>query len=812
VTFEIFEIKIGIKFNKMRTKLVYVYRSIVKNKGISVINILGLAIGMIAVLLIFQYISFEKSYDRFFEKNNQLHRLVFYRHYKTGLDKSVGINYYLGETAFRKIPEVENFCRVKKETVYMLSGEKIFKEERVLFADSSFFDMFSHKILSGNKQKFLREPGEVIISESTALKYFGNDSPVGKIIYTHPDRKPLTITGVIGDVPDNTHLRFDMVISLSTVTNNSYCYSCNNTNTYFLIKKGSDPVKISAKITDLAEEEFASRKVEIDFPIEYQLQKLTDIHLHSNFRFEFEPNGNNKYLSILFIIALLILISAGFNYFNLFSASTGKRINSIGIRIINGASGSNIITEFITETFFTGLLSLMIAFALLFLFFPVIRSFLDLDFTMKSMLNLKTWLLPSLLLLIMSSVAGLFLGLTIYNTPPVTFIKRDIKVNRRKKSGRILLALQFLIAIVLIGCTFGAIRQIHYLQNEAFTMDLNNTIVVKRPEAKEYNTAQKSFGEALLNYPGITGIAYSTVIPGEKNGWVKGGISLKGKGNLAYQFFQSDVSPNFFDFFKVRLLAGRQFFKDETNWAGGTKHLILNKEAAMALEEENLGNLIGKSLWDNDLKEDMGEIVGIIDGYFQNSLDQVVKPTIFNCDQSGYYIYIRFNSKDAKGVVDKVTYEFNRNFGQQYFEYFFLDSYFNTQYKTHIQLFRCFILFSMMAVIISCLSLFGLVYITTISRTKEIGIRKLNGAKVREVLFLLNREYFILVTIGYIISVPIIWYLMGKWLQNFAYRIEPGIWLFVLSGLLAYLIALLTVSWISWSASTKNPVEALRYE
>jgi putative ABC transport system permease protein len=364
----------------------------------------------------------------------------------------------------------------------------------------------------------------------------------------------------------------------------------------------------------------------------------------------------------------------------------------------------------------------------------------------------------------------------------------------------------------LIGCTLGAMKQLNYMQGKAFTMKIDQTLVVKRPTAKEFNSSQKSFQEALLKYPGITEIAYSTVIPGEKNGWVKGGISLKGKEKLGYQFFQSNVSPNFFNFFNVKLLAGRQFFSDETNWMGGTKHLILNKEAALTFGEDNPENIIGKTLWDNDLKEDMGEVVGIIDGYFQNSLDLEIKPTIFNCDHLGNFLFIRISNADVKGIVDKVTSEFRSYFKDQYFEYYFLDSYFNLQYKSYIQLFRCFILFSLMAVIISCLSLFGLVIMATLSRTKEIGIRKLNGARVSEILYLLNKEFIILVAIAYIVAVPVIWYAIHKWLQSFAFRTDLSWWLFGLAGIFAFGIALMTVSWQSWKAATRNPVEALRYE
>ena len=350
------------------------------------------------------------------------------------------------------------------------------------------------------------------------------------------------------------------------------------------------------------------------------------------------------------------------------------------------------------------------------------------------------------------------------------------------------------------------------MQHKALTMDIEQTLVVKRPVDRKFNPSQVSFQESLMRLPDIEEITYSTITPGEKNTWVKGGISLKGKESLGYQFFQSDVAPNFFSFFNVRLLAGRNFFPDETNWQGGPRHLILNKEAALALGEDSYKDLIGKTMYDSDNKEDIGEIVGVIDGYFQNSLDQEIKPTIFNCDQGGYFIFIRIQNANTQDIVGNVKSEFQKYFKNQYFEYFFLDDYFNMQYRSHIQLFRCFILFSLMAIIITSLSLFGLVLQVSLSRTKEIGIRKINGARVSEILYLLNKDFIFLVLFACLIAIPVAWYALYKWLQSFAYRTEIGWWIFGLAGIFAFGIALLTVSWQSWRAATRNPVETLRYE
>ncbi|HEY4788328.1 MAG TPA: ABC transporter permease, partial [Bacteroidales bacterium] len=312
----------------LQTTLLLAFRNILKNKWMNSINMIGLAIGMMAVLLIYQYIRFENSYDKHLVNVDRLHRLVFYRYYQTGLDKSVGNNYYVGQLAFEKIPGIENFCRCRKETQFVQVGEKIFKEERTFFADSSFFDMFSYQVVAGSKQGFLRKPDVAVITESLARKYFGNENPVGKIIYgVNPGRKAVTIQGVVKDVPENSHLKFDMVVSLATLTGKNYCYTCNNTNTYFLLRKGVNPILIAKKITDIAEGYFKTMNIKINFPIEYHLQPITDIHLHSNFRFEHGINGNDKYQSILVVMALFILISAGLNYFNLYASLTERRIN-----------------------------------------------------------------------------------------------------------------------------------------------------------------------------------------------------------------------------------------------------------------------------------------------------------------------------------------------------------------------------------------------------------------------------------------------------------------------------------------------------
>jgi putative ABC transport system permease protein len=789
------------------------FRTFRKNSGqsgISFINVVGLSLGLMSVLLIFLYINYEKSFDRFFQDNERIYRLVFYRHYKTGLDVSIGNNYYIGQLASEKIPGIDKFCRVKKEAVFINRGEQLFKEENTLFADSTFFDIFSHQVISGDKKTFLRMPDEAVITESLSKRYFGGTNPIGEILQV--GKKSLIVRGVVKDVPRNSHLKFDIVISLSTITDAGYCYSCNNTATYFLIGKSKDPTVLENEITMLGKREFISRGVNIDFPVEFKLQKLTDIHLHSNYRFEFQPNGNDKTLSVLLLIALLILVSAGLNYLNLYSSIIRKRTTQIGIKRANGASGKDIVLELIYESELTGVLSLIISYILLFFLFPLFRDFLNLDLDLRTSLSYKIWSIPLLIITFFSILTGFSLGIKVYDRIPASFIRQDNVLRNKRLSGRLFLTLQLVIALSLICITIIAMKQIDYMKNDALTMDMENILVIKRPTSSAFNTAQNSFQESILRIPGVTGYTFSTISPGEKNSWVKGGISLKGEEKLDYQFFQMDVSPDFFDFFKVKLLEGRQFYKDENNWTGSARHLILNKEAARAFGKTDLKELIGKTMFDADSKENIGEIVGIIDGYFQNSLDQEVKPMIFNCDQIGYYIYIKLKEKDKQAILDNVITQFHTHFKNQYLEYYFLDDYFNSQYNSHILLFRSILLFCVMAVIITSLSLFGLALTEIIKRTKEIGIHKINGASVAKVLYILNKEYIILVLAASVVSLPASYIIGKKWIENFAYCTTLDWWIFLAACLSTILIALTTLSWQSWKAATKNPVDSLRYE
>ena len=330
----------------------------------------------------------------------------------------------------------------------------------------------------------------------------------------NPGKKALTVQGVIKDVPRNSHLRFDIVIPLSAVINKSYCFSCNNTNTYFLLREGSDPVKVAGEITLLAKENFTARNITIDFPIEYHLQPIKDIHLHSNYRFEFEANGNSKYLTILSAIAFLILLSAGMNYFNLFFSIASRRIHGIGIRIINGASRSDILTEFTTEALLTGLISIALAFILLVLLFPVFKLFLNLDFTLTPTFLIKAWAFPICAMIFVSLLAGWYLGYKLFRIAPVSFINKDINISNRKNYRRLLFPGQLVISIILIGFTIGALKQINHMQKEAFTMNIDQTVVVKRPVAREFNPAQKSFQESLLKNPAINADNIFNNLPG----------------------------------------------------------------------------------------------------------------------------------------------------------------------------------------------------------------------------------------------------------------------------------------------------------
>lgn len=511
-------------------------------------------------------------------------------------------------------------------------------------------------------------------------------------------------------------------------------------------------------------------------------------------------------------LAIFILISAWLNYTNIYASILGYRINNVIVKKINGASQQNVTSQFLVDSIFSGLISLIFAILLFKISFPVLNNYLNLGFSLSSMDGLQTWIPAIGILIGLSVIFGLVLGIFVYHTTPNDFNKKGIK-GLGYHSQKIMLVSQFVIATFLIICTLFVVKQIRYMQHDAFSMDIDQTLVVRVPGSKEFNQSQVNFQASLKQIPGIAEITHSTVTPGEKNGWVKGGFHLLGKQTpTEIQMFQNDVAPNFFKFFGVKLLAGRQFFEQETNWTGGAKHVILNKEAAMALASGNIKEILGKTLYDPDDSMEVGEIVGIVDGFFQNSLDQEVRPVIFNCDQLGTFIYIKIRKANVKETVGQVQSGYQKHFKGQYWDYYFLDEYFNNQYKLHIQFNRCFVLFSIMAIIIACLSLLGMVVMVSNARTKEIGIRKVNGSTISQIILLLVSDFTKWVIAAFIIACPIAWYAMHKWIQNFAFKTELSWWVFAVAGIIVLMIALLTVSWQSYKAATRNPVEALRYE
>ncbi len=791
------------------------YRNLIKNKVVNGINILGLSLGFAAILLIGQHIRFEKSYDDFLDNYENLYRLVFYRHYSTGLDESVGNNYMAGQIAYENIPEIEDFMRCKKSTELIEVSNKTYKEERVFFADSSFFKMLSYPILDGNKCSFLKAPNTVIISQSLALKYFGDSNPIGQTIkLVGYGYKPLVVQGVAKDVPINTHLKFDLVISLSTITDKNYCYTCNNTNTYFQMTEGSDPEKVASEITDLAYHYFQKKGITLDIKIEYKLQKISDIHLHSNNRFELEANGNYTYLIILSIVALFIIASALLNYINIYESILHKKKVSFGIQKINGASRRSLFVSSLADIFIICFISLFLSFLILILGFPILKEKLQLGF------SFNTFFAPEIILSIIAGIVfisvfiGLFVVFKILRNPALTLVQSKNKKGVGKQLGnKYVLVIQFGIAIVLISISILAVKQIDFMQKSVLSMGMEQVLVIKRPGARVYNLPQKQFEDKLKQMAGISGISYSTISPGQKNGWVKGGVTIRGIDRQSDQLYQSSIAPNFFDFFGVKLLAGRFFREGETNYrTDSKKHVILNKEAAQSLGSDDYSELIGKEVYDSENNSVLGEIVGIVDGYFQNSLEQQINPTIFNPDQYGYYIFIKIESNSSIEVIDKIKATYKKTFANNYADMFFLDDLFNQQYNQHIQFKSILTLFSLMAVLISMLSILGIAILDASSRTKEIGIRKVNGAKIFEILTMLNKDFVKWVVIAFVIATPIAWYAMHKWLENFAYKTDLSWWIFGLAGILALGIALLTVSWQSWRAATRNPVEALRYE
>jgi len=790
-------------------------RNFKSNRGYFIINLLGLTIGITSFILIVFWIRAETSYDKFHKNADNIYR-VDYLLYEEGIleQHSASGSTGIGKEIKNAFPEVEDYTRFYRTESIVKYEDKTFKERNILYAQSSFFDLFSFPLVEGKADSGILAINHAVITEGTARKYFGNEDPIGKMI-TLDGGSDFEVSGIARDVPGNSHLKFDILVSYENLIRNSRYWDnswvTERVYSYILLSPGADAKALEAKLPQIPEKFIGKFMQEAFFLLEFKLVKLTDIHLHSSVSNELEVNGSYRSVFSLGIVALLVLLIAFINYINLATSRSIERAHEVGIRKVTGASKRDLVFQFLTEAAFLNLIALTISLTGVLLLLPFFKQIMQSPLQTDLLLILILFIL---LLVSGSLLTGLLPAIYISGFAPGLILKGKNTVGTGW-IGRLknyLVVFQFTISVILIIGTITIFRQISYMRNHDLGFDINGLIVMDGPRIikadsfESYMNGLESFKNEIRSLSGVSDITGSSSIPGTE---IKAsrvfGIPVEGR-NTEKKIEMYYVDNRFFETYGLTLLSGDNFgatITEESN------KIIINESALPYFGFKDPANTVGKIL-----RGGTQEVVikAIVNDFNQQSLKEKPRPIAFFNQPVNTYYTIKSVTTDSEKLISELEKIWTEHYPGNPFNYFFLEDFYNEQYRADKRFSGLFLVSSILAIIIACLGLLGLSAYSITRRTKEIGIRKVNGATTPRVMVILNKNFLKWILIAFVIAVPVAWYVMNKWLENFAYKISISWWIFALAGVLALGIALLTVSWQSWKAATRNPVEALRYE
>ncbi|HMH23979.1 MAG TPA: ABC transporter permease [Puia sp.] len=812
------------------------FRNLRKNKTFSLINIAGLSIGMAACLLILQYVSFELSYDQYNKNAPDIYRVANDRYQKGKLIQHGTITYSaIGKAMQDDFPEVLDHTRVEpggKSIITAASPKKI-GDLDLLYADNSFLSMFTYPLIAGDAATALREPHSIILPESSATKIFGAgaekdwSSLIGRTINLGMDSTPYKITGIARNVPENTHLPFDLLASYSTLYSGKdswkeadYDFKDSDFWHYIQLRHGTDYKALEAKLPAFSQRHFQGDKVS-GSEEKFFLQPLSRAHLYSDFEYEIGKTGSATVVWGLLIIAALIIVIAWVNYINLATAKSMERAKEVGIRKVSGATKGQLIRQFLMESLIINITALIIA--VLIVWFAqkglndLVQHHLSLAYLFQKGLNGYS-ITSALAALIIAGIfiSGLYPALVLSAFKPILVLKgkftRSVKGAWLRKT---LVIGQFAITVVLIIGSFIVYQQIKFVNEQSLGMNISQMLIVKPPELTRWDSTfivrETSFAEELKKINGVKGAATSNRVAGDELGRNFNVRRAEAPENEKFTMRNMSISSGFIDIYGIRMLAGRNF--TETDYSPDWNHLhntLINESAARLLGFSTPQASIGRTILTGNKKWD---IIGVIADVHQKSLRYPIEPTIFRPSfGTDNPISVKITGQNLPATIASVKEKYESFFPGNLFDYYFVDEKFNALYKTDQLFGKVFALFSGLAIAIACLGLFGLSLFATAQRTKEIGVRKILGASIPNIVLLLSKDFFGLILIANALAFPVAWLIMHNWLKDFAYRITISGWIFVVAGLMAMVVALVTISLHSIRAALANPVKSLRTE
>ena len=792
-------------------------RNLLRYKGYSAINVLGLAIGIACCVLIMLYVQDELSYDQHHEKNDRIYRLA-----ESAVVAGRSIEAAVTPPPWAPVlakdyPEIEQITRIKPPNSRWLIRyqQNRFYEKNFVFADSSVFDIFTIPLVQGNARSALAEPHTVVLSESMADKYFGDDNPIGKVI-TGDDLYKFTITGVMRDLPKNSHFHFDFLASYASLApNNLYGEPTTMQNqgfshdlyTYLLLKEGYAPEDLERKLPGFLEKHLGDQLDGTGIEARPFLQPLPDIHLHSNLEGEIEPNSDVRYVYIFSSLAVFILLIACVNFMNLSTARSARRAQEVGIRKVLGAHRNQLIKQFTGESILFSLIALVMALGLVHVLLPQFNLLsgkaLEMDYQ-------STWLVPVLvaIALVTGIVAGGYPAFILSSFRPVAVLTGALKAGATHSFLRkILITFQFIISIVMIVGTIVVLDQLEYMQNKNLGFEKEHVVVVRMPD-DEVLKGYRAYKNAVLQYPEIVNVSTSTSVPG-------GQPSL----NLVTpEGVQEDESPVYqviwadFDFVEtldIKIASGRKF---STAFATDSSACLINETAVRSLGWETP---IGKTIRFTGAPDTNPShtVIGVMADFHNQSLRQRVEPLMVLFNAPSVFMVIRIQEQNLSRGMEVLHDQWRQTYpNHPAMDYSFLDEDLEQLYQAERRLGSVFIIGATLSILIACLGLFGLSSYMAEQRTREIGIRKVLGATIPNVILLLSRDFTKLILLAFVIGAPVSYYAMGTWLEDFPYRIDLSAWVIMFSGLTALVIAWLTVGYQALKAATANPVNTVHGE
>jgi putative ABC transport system permease protein len=792
-------------------------RNFWRYRGHTLINVLGLAIGIATCLIIFTYISYELSYDKFNKDYGNVYRVAVKGRFAEDFFNVAVSMPPLAGALKRDFPEVSSYSRIDKyqENTFLAYGDNKFFEDGLYFVDTAFLDVFTFELLQGNPATALAEPNSIVLTEQIARKYFGDEDPMGKILRLN-DQTSLKVTGILKDIPANTHLKFTMLGSLSTLYSELGKERYENNwgslflHSYIRLYPGTDAIAFEDKMKLVIRDAFGEAAEEYNIEMIPYLQPVGDIHLHSNLMAELESNSDISYIYIFSAVAAFILIIACINFMNLSTARSSKRSREVGMRKVSGATRDQLIWQFLSESLLISLLCMILAFALAEAFLPYFSNMTGLDLE-PYFHRPSTILVVIILAIFVGFFAGTYPAFVLSSFQPIRAIKGELYGGVKRSILRnVLVVLQFSISIAMLVSTWLIYKQMNYIGHKKMGFDQENLVIIplKADRVKEQAKSLKAEFEQL---PAVKMASLTSSIPGkglDGKGYSPEGIDSKSPWIL----YTVSADYDFINVLDMKIIEGRPLSEE---FGTDTMAVVINEAL---VRKTGWAEPVGKKIFDfgqGDSLPDFLTVVGVVEDFHFKSLHDAIEPSIIILNRDNPdYLAVRLNPGNTAASIDQLRQKWEEVETAFPFDYFFMKEEYEDLYKSEKKMADLFITFTVLAMLIACLGLFGLALFSIGQRTKEIGIRKILGASVSSIIYRLSIEFSKWVLLSAVIAWPVAYFLVDNWLESFAYRIEVlnYTWIFVVSALIALFIAQTTIMYHAWRAATKDPVDAVKWE